>query len=407
MKTRNLILATLLLFIACHVYGQSTHDTIPNNSSLIFHDDNAIDDGTEIYRGTGGALRFHYNGAVAIFKALSNDALRFQDMNGTTMVQLHPAGNSYFKGGSLGIGNSASVGLFDVYGKVYFEKPSNNALILNRTTTTGKILEMQADGVATGTLVINANDFILRGDTGKGLRLQTNGSNSALTIDTEQNVGIGTANPSEQLHVEGDGKFVGSSETGMNSAHVSISNTGSGGAYYSRLYLRAEYYNQILFQNQSGTQDPNQNTFASISGNTGVRSLSFSTSTADSPTSRMTIISSGEVGIGTTTPTNKLEVNGTIRSKEVKVEATGWPDYVFSENYELTPLSEIKTYVAKNHHLPDVPSADQVAADGINLGEMNALLLKKIEELMLHLIEMKEENKEMKKDIEKLKSKIQ
>ncbi len=97
--------------------------------------------------------------------------------------------------------------------------------------------------------------------------------------------------------------------------------------------------------------------------------------------------SEGNVGIGTTNPTNKFEVNGTIRSKEVIVEATGWPDYVFEADYDLPTLAEIEAYINTHKHLPGVPSAKQVEENGLTLGEMNALLLKKIEELTLHTIE--------------------
>jgi hypothetical protein len=95
----------------------------------------------------------------------------------------------------------------------------------------------------------------------------------------------------------------------------------------------------------------------------------------------------GLVGIGTTSPSEKLEVNGTIRSKEVKVEASPWPDYVFSSDYNLMSLQELQDYINTNGHLPEVPDAATVEEGGIALGEMNAKLLKKIEELTLYTIE--------------------
>jgi len=79
--------------------------------------------------------------------------------------------------------------------------------------------------------------------------------------------------------------------------------------------------------------------------------------------------------------------DGTVYAKEVSVQTTVWPDFVFKNNYKLMPLSELKTYVDKNQHLPEVPSAAEVTKDGQNLGEMNKLLLKKVEELTLYLIE--------------------
>jgi len=71
-----------------------------------------------------------------------------------------------------------------------------------------------------------------------------------------------------------------------------------------------------------------------------------------------------------------------------------WPDYVFKKNFQLAPLSEVKAYIDKNEHLPGVPTAEQVSKTGINLGEMNALLLKKVEELTLYLIEKDKQDKE-------------
>lgn len=97
---------------------------------------------------------------------------------------------------------------------------------------------------------------------------------------------------------------------------------------------------------------------------------------------------SGKVGIKTTTPgAYDLAVNGKIRSQEIKVETTGWPDYVFDEEYKLQPLSDTEQFIKVNGHLPDVPKASLAEAEGISLGEMNKILLKKIEELTLHLIE--------------------
>jgi hypothetical protein len=105
----------------------------------------------------------------------------------------------------------------------------------------------------------------------------------------------------------------------------------------------------------------------------------------------------GNVGIGTTTPDSKLAVNGTIHSKEVKVDMLGWPDYVFKKEYNLPTLEEVEKHINEKGHLENIPSEEEVLKNGINLGEMNAKLLQKIEELTLYMIEMKKENIEVKK----------
>jgi hypothetical protein len=99
------------------------------------------------------------------------------------------------------------------------------------------------------------------------------------------------------------------------------------------------------------------------------------------------------VGIGTTSTNGYLlAVAGKIRSTEVTIEhIDDWYDCVFEEDYPLTPLAEIEQFVKQNKHLPEVPSEAEVKANGIDLGEMNAILLKKIEELTLHVIQQQKE----------------
>ncbi|GGE17900.1 hypothetical protein [Sphingobacterium cellulitidis] len=110
----------------------------------------------------------------------------------------------------------------------------------------------------------------------------------------------------------------------------------------------------------------------------------------------------GNVGIGTTSHTAKLAVNGLVRAKETKVEAAPWPDYVFDEQYKLVSLEEIRHYINQHGHLPEVPTAKEVAHQGIELGKMNALLLKKIEELTLHPLKKEEQLRDQSKAIEDL-----
>ncbi|MDX2186223.1 MAG: hypothetical protein SFV32_04770 [Opitutaceae bacterium] len=97
----------------------------------------------------------------------------------------------------------------------------------------------------------------------------------------------------------------------------------------------------------------------------------------------------GAVGIGTSTPdaAYKLSVNGKIRAEEIVVE-TGWADYVFKSDYKLRTLSEVDSFIQLNGHLPDVPSAAEVQANGIALADFQRVLLQKIEEMTLHQIAM-------------------
>jgi hypothetical protein len=117
------------------------------------------------------------------------------------------------------------------------------------------------------------------------------------------------------------------------------------------------------------------------------------------------ILDAARVGIGTANPDAKLAVNGTIHSKEVKVDLEGWswPDYVFKKEYKLPTLVEVEKHINEKGHLENIPNVDEVQKNGINLGEMNAKLLQKIEELTLYTIQqskeiqsLKEENKSFK-----------
>ena len=101
----------------------------------------------------------------------------------------------------------------------------------------------------------------------------------------------------------------------------------------------------------------------------------------------------------------QLNNDGLLRAREIKVDQATWADYVFQPNYELMPLNKLKEFIAQNGHLPNVPSAEKIESDGVNLGETARITMEKVEELTLYLIEQQEqleEQKELLKQQQKL-----
>jgi hypothetical protein len=116
---------------------------------------------------------------------------------------------------------------------------------------------------------------------------------------------------------------------------------------------------------------------------------------------KLTVLSNGNVGIGTMIPDAELAVKGTIHTQQVRVDMNGWADYIFEKSYQLPSLSAVESYIDRNHHLPDMPSEKEV----IELGKMVRLQTKKIEELTLYLIEQQKEIKSLKLRVQNCKKK--
>ncbi len=114
-----------------------------------------------------------------------------------------------------------------------------------------------------------------------------------------------------------------------------------------------------------------------------------------------TFPASGNVGIGTSTPSNALDVKGTIRAEEVVVQ-TGWSDFVFENDYNFRTLDEVAGFIAENGHLPEIPSAEEVDQNGVTLGQMNAKLLQKLEEMTLYLLDLQDQNRDLVERVQKL-----
>jgi hypothetical protein len=275
-------------------------------------------------------------------------------------------GNIYYNSGKVGIGTNSlpSNGALQIKGPVDIISINNSGAfrIYDGTSFAGGIGSEAWPSAGAG----NNLDFAVYAPNNMNIY---GGGQKRISILSSGNVGIGTTSPTRQLEIV-SGAGVGPLKVAGPNGSLLIDNVGSGESYY-----QANSFHQ--FQGSSGTP-------------------------------LMTIFNSGNIGVGTTAPgTYRLAVNGGIHSQSVNVDLTGWSDYVFKQGYTLPSLTEVKTYIDQNHHLPDMPSEQEVIKDGLNLGEMNKLLVKKVEELTLYLIEKDKQVQEEQLRIKKLEDQMQ
>jgi hypothetical protein len=237
----------------------------------------------------------------------------------------------YSNNGNVGIGISNPLAKLSVDGYVKVEG-TDGRLMLQNPSATGSIY--LRNGGST-----NARKFeIMYAGTTKFL------------MDNDGNVGIGVSNPLAKLSVDG---------------YVKVEGTDG----------------RLMLQNPSATGS----IYLRNGGSTNARKFEI----MYAGTTKFLMDNNGNVGIGTTNPGNfKLAVEGTIGAREVKVTLDSWSDFVFDGNYKLRELEEVESFIHDNNRLPDIPSETEVIENGINLGEMDAKLLQKIEELTLYMIEM-------------------
>lgn len=195
------------------------------------------------------------------------------------------------------------------------------------------------------------------------------------TFPTSGNVGIGTTDPQAKLHVN---------QSGTGQAAI----LAHGGDINFRLVTR-----QDQAVNDNGSILTELGMEYGAARNTGIRfhrgasaTGGFMSFTTDAGYERMRINTFGNVGIGTSSPGYKLDVIGTVRAREVKVDMSG-ADFVFEPAYSLIPLKELEHFITQRKHLPGIQTAAEMQASGVNLGEFNTQLLQKIEELTLYLIQ--------------------
>ncbi len=237
--------------------------------------------------------------------------------------------------------------------------------------------------------------------------------NKSLFVEEVGNVGIGTVNPRGILHTKSNTYSYNSTNSAFD-ANLIIEATGS-----SRTIGQGAALGFVVPANTDGTNPwqhgrilvtPDNTTNIDASGRMYVQTRDLIEG-AWEWRDNLVLRSSGRVGIGTENPQSLLAVNGTITSKEVKVTLDGWSDFVFNDDYKLIKLEKVEDYIISNKRLPEMPSENEVIENGVNLGEMDAKLLQKIEELTLYMIEinkevktLKQENADLKEEIQEMKS---
>ncbi len=363
-----------------------------NNQWTLGSGSNSNDFAAIIHRSTG-ELSFS-TGTASAFSSLSDGEFRDQYERLTILGE-----------GNVGIGTSAPVDHLhieyddaDVYSSTTMQ--DNGVRIRNRNNSLNdgmfsslRFLASANNGNKNANGAINLIQLNSNKHTSDfSFQLRNSGGDylEVMRMRSTGNVGIGTTTPRERLEVDGS-ILVQDAVSSDPAARMAGFYPYKDKAYGMELHYQQSKWGLAVF--------------ARNGSDIRLGHYSADETQQDNLDAKIVVKADGNIGIGTNSPDEKLTVKGKIHTEEVKVDlSVPAPDYVFEEEYDLPTLESIEKFIKSEKHLPEIPSAAEMEENGVELGTMNMLLLKKIEELTLYTLEQESKLEDQSNQIQKLQS---
>jgi hypothetical protein len=314
--------------------------------------------------------------------------------------------------GNVGIGTSSPMGKLDVNGLAYFQ---SDLMLPNISTTntidastvlmlngSGKVEKTSIDNIVKSSYKPSPTNPVSCSPAYLAAPTWFNGPMKIYSECPDVKVGIGTSVPSHSLTVNGN-SLINSSLTVNTEVNVgnNVSIGGNDALNASKLFIvNPNRQSGIVIKQNNNPELYQKLLYFEYTEPTAEVLNVRNTANNYSP---IIVRADGSIDIDNgTRKIFKLHAGGILQTREVWVDANNWPDYVFAPSYNLKPLSEVKTFIQTNGHLPNVPSAEEVKEKGVNLAENDKVLLEKVEELTLYLIQLEERLAEQEKTIQLL-----
>ncbi len=341
----------------------------------------------------------------------NTDKINWRDTNGNIRGQIGPVSNAFRitpfgTGQSLYFGDGTSGNSDTWFSTTAETTPKTNVPFIVKasgniginTNAPSATLEISATrGAGTGFVISDPGDsnndrfwFQIALDGSSLFKMWNQSESEVIRLDSDGNtflnggnVGIGNTTPNFKGYANGSVLSVGGNYAGILELASNLNSNTIG---------RVDFFSTAVSKRLASI-------VAFKSSNEDSQLRFYTKPTEGSMKEALRIDKDGDIGIGITNPTSKLHVDGNIIAEEVKIQDVTGADFVFKEDYDLKPLSEVEKYISENGHLPDIPSASEMKENGVQMGELNMKLLQKIEELTLYTIDLKKENEELKSEI--------
>lgn len=342
----------------------------------------------------------YFKSRVAIGTTSPNSTLHVNGPAGDDPFRVQVNGTSKLfvnSGGQVAVNTTLPAANMEL--SVNGDSYTSSQMFVGGTTGTAKLNISAGDGETVSILGTapyiklkdDANSDVFVQASGNNLRMGTLSGNSAgkmvfrfngtdrSAMDVNGKFGLGTTSPSALLHLKGTDEV------------MRVEGTSPFFQFYNGAIAKSFIWST-----------GNDIKIGTSTGNSTGRVILGTAGGGD----QLYIAANGTVGIGTSdTKGYKLGVDGSIVCEELKVKLSqNWPDYVFADEYELPALSEVENSIQRNKHLPGIPSAKEIHENGINVGEMQKLLMQKIEELTLYVIDLQKQNDDLKSEMSSLRS---